>query len=329
MNASAEKKEWKTAAPVDGTDSAVRQPSWWPPRPARVYIETVRIHWRTFSPSKLTELRSILKVARADLQWDKVHTKRGRQGAFTTVHRMTMSDAIALHKFCEANADLLPNLNRFDLAVEYPRHPEMTRWLKQNIILVGCPPGWMASFGECQYWHFIPVDYEGEYKRAPTRALKCYDDRGKFDQEVSRIEVTFQTTQSNSRLGFKTIADLITMDPMKLLRDHVRLVDYDPELVLRRMVRKTLKQKLKSARPSRTASPRVAEIIDRYRDPAYLRARIADHYTRCGTPIETAQGYKDSQGERAMRRWRAIDVDVLNVPAKLWWPKSGMAADSV
>lgn len=208
-------------------------------------------------------------------------------------------------------------LRRLDVAIDIicasdEQKQQLRQWLLAKTLLAWRPKGWMYDDENSVYWTRQHVRLE-QGKRQSNRDLVLYADRhSKVTGEVDTVhlELKFLNARSVRREGFRDVKILLKLDPEKLFRKHIRLVEFDFERFDRAMVRRTLNQERQRFL---TSKKRPSEFADRFR--CNLRKRTEAFFKRIH--MNRIQLLKDHWPPKKLQ---FIDIGVLNIPHKLEWP---------
>ncbi len=183
-------------------------------------------------------------------------------------------------------------------------------WFERNALLRWRPFGRMFDEGNTRCWV--------SYKQRKQEGKKCRRDITLYDDEACRLTGEPDCAHVELRLisatvvratGYERVRDLIKLNPHRLLKKHIKLVDFDREAFLQKRARAVVDADRRRYR-GKTTTP----FVDRYR--ASISRRAIGFIERF--KLDRAQRAKDLFGVEA----RSVDFDLLCVPDHLEWHQS-------
>lgn len=293
------------------TVSIIRdRPSAIKPHATYCYIDTIEL-WFRYPPTeyakvrKMQDGRAILEPCRDD-------------AGFTWGYRMIV------HQPKRSTISMLDHLQqkykapicRLDVAADFILGSDQERqtvraWLERNVLLRWRPAGPMFDEGDTTGW----VEYRDRKrlgKKRANRDLELYADKEcKLTGEVDcvHLELRFLTSAAVRAAGYGRATSVPKLNPRRLFRKHVKLVNFDPDTFKQRAMRSAVNEDRRFYR-RRTTTP----FDDRYR--ASIPRRIKAFIERW--TLDRAQLVKDHFGIKM----KSVDLDVLHIPDRLEWPVS-------
>jgi hypothetical protein len=196
-------------------------------------------------------------------------------------------------------------LYRFDIAVDLTTHNRA--WIEQHGLLRWRRSGPMHEEENALYW-----TEQSSRSRRSNRDLVLHDDRPSkiTGAACTHLELRFYGTPSVRKQGFELVTDLMEINPRLLFQRHIKLVDFDPEVLKQSQVRAAIRHDMAFYRGKETSA-----FTDKYR--ASIPRRIRSLIQRqCRDRV---QRVKDIYPDH-VKRLESVSIDVLSLPDRLSWP---------
>lgn len=228
-------------------------------------------------------------------------------GFLTSVHQPSEE---CLYVLDQLLGEYRASFSGFDVAYDvFTRQPnEVMRWFEESIVMRWRRPGFMHGVASTKYWTC--------YQTKPMwrQDFVAYSDKPSklYGLPAPHFEIRQRTAQAVRKFGFKKPSDLISLDPFKYFERVAKLVDYNSDQFIQRIVQRSVRAERESFLKSKKKRARRSLFTDRYRASLGFRARALCKRIH----LDCAQGLQSSHGEY-LKRLKRISTSALKITPSL------------
>jgi hypothetical protein len=271
--------------------------------PCVAYIDTVEMFFRYLPRGLRTEVE---RVVGRRVRIEPCESEERLHGYRLIIQQPSRSCLMVLDRFQIKHR---AKLCRVDLAFDFSALSR--QWFERHALMRWRREGWMHDEENGFYYNATRRIEEQAGRRRAGRNIGVYADRlSKVTRkEVCHYELKFMNSASVRRQHWKKPSKLLQMNPGAVFMRHVKLVDFEPEHFIRRILRRNVKyDRIQYA--GRVLTPSA----DRYWAARPRRVRhVIETITRNRVQLvkDLAPGY--------VARLKIIAYEVLSLPHQLSW----------